>query len=418
MARVTNWAGNHAFRGRIHEPASVDQLREIVSKAPKIHALGSRHSFHDIADADELVSLDGLPEEVAVDRERRTVTVNAGIRYGTLARALEREGFALHNMASLPHISVGGAVATATHGSGDGCGNLATAVAGVELVTSDGEVHHFERGDADFPGVVVHLGALGVVTRLTLDIEPSYLMRQQVFEHLAWDHVLDRFEEFTASAYSVSLFASYGDDIEEVWLKSRVESATPAPPLTEFFGVPVATVNLHPVPALSAENCTVQLGEVGAWADRLPHFRVDSVPASGNELQSEYMVAREHAVEAIRAIRAIAHVFRGQIWTAEIRTATADDLWLSTAYGRDTVCLHFSWHSDPAAVERFLPEVEAALASFEPRPHWGKIFRIPWSEIAPRYPRLADFRALAARLDPRGAFRNDFLERTIFTEQR
>lgn len=416
MQAVTkNWAGNYAYRAtRIHEPATLDELRAIVARAPKIHALGSRHCFNDIADSGELVSLDGLDQGIEIDRESGTATVPAGIRYGELARALEREGLALHAMASLPHISVAGAVATATHGSGDANGNLATAVSALELVTSEGEIVTVARGDDDFPGMVVGLGALGIVTRLTIDVQPSYLMRQQVFEHLAWDVLFDRFDDVTSGAESVSLFTNYGDAIDEVWLKSRVDPEQPRPLLDEFLGARAATRKLHPVPELSPENCTEQLGVPGCWADRLPHFRMDAVPASGNELQSEYMVPRRHAVEAIRAVRELAPTFRPHLWTSEIRTVAADDLWLSSAYGTDTVCLHFSWRNDPAAVDRVLPALEAALAPFSPRPHWGKLFLATASELEPRYERLPDFRRLAERLDPRGAFRNAFLERHVF----
>ncbi|MBA3378616.1 MAG: FAD-binding protein, partial [Chloroflexia bacterium] len=187
MSHGTNWAGNHTYRATtLHRPASVEELREIVRRAPRIHALGSRHCFNDIADSTELVSIDAIDSPVEIDREAMTVTVGASIRYGTLAAAIQREGFALHNMASLPHISVVGAVSTATHGSGDALRNLATAVAMIDLVTSDGEMMSVKRGDPDFDGMVVGLGALGVVTRLTVDIEPTYDVRQVVYEDLGW----------------------------------------------------------------------------------------------------------------------------------------------------------------------------------------------------------------------------------------
>ena len=140
MAEV-NWAGSYEYRaGRLHRPATLEQVREIVAGAPRVRVLGSRHSFSDIADSAELISLDALPANPSVDRAAGTVTVGASIRYGELAAVLETEGLALRNLASLPHISVAGAVATATHGSGDANGNLATAVAGLELVTSGGEL--------------------------------------------------------------------------------------------------------------------------------------------------------------------------------------------------------------------------------------------------------------------------------------
>ncbi|HEX6743430.1 MAG TPA: FAD-binding protein, partial [Solirubrobacteraceae bacterium] len=170
MAQLANWAGNHVYRAaEVHRPATLEQVREIAARAPRVHALGTRHSFSDVGDATELVALDAVPAEVDVDRQAGAVTCSAWLRYGELAEALAEHGVALHNLASLPHISIAGAIATATHGSGDANGNLATAVRAVELVTSDGEVLTVARGEPDFDGVVVGLGALGVVARVTLD---------------------------------------------------------------------------------------------------------------------------------------------------------------------------------------------------------------------------------------------------------
>lgn len=410
-----NWAGNYTYRAtRVHQPTSVDELREVVAGAPKLHALGSRHSFNDIADSAELVSLELLDQRMEIDRNASTVTVSAGTRYGALAQALEREHLALHNMASLPHISVAGAIATATHGSGDANGNLSTAVAALELVTSDGDLLWVSREDEDFAGMVVGLGALGVITRLTLDVQPSYWVRQQVFEHLDWDVLFDRFDEVTSSADSVSLFTDYGETVDQVWLKSRVDPERPKPLLDNFLGALAASRSLHPVATLSAANCTEQLGVPGAWADRLPHFRMEATPATGEEIQAEYMLPRRFAVAALQTVRDLATVIRPHLWISEVRTVAADDLWLSTAYRTDTVCIHFSWKPDPSAVERLVPVVEAALAPFEARPHWGKVFVATASELERRYERLPDFRRLTESMDKRGAFRNDFLDRHVF----
>jgi xylitol oxidase len=415
VATATNWSGTYTYRARrVHEPATIDELQRIVASAEKIHALGSRHSFNDVADSAELVSLAGIDPDLRIDRETMTVTASGGIRYGDLAQALEREGLALHNMASLPHITVAGSVATATHGSGDRNGNLATTVVGLELVTSDGESVTAAHGDPDFPGMVVNLGALGVVTRITLRVEPTYLVRQQAFERLPWGEVERHFNDIMASATSVSLFTDYGESVNQVWLKHRVADGDNDQLPESFHGALAATVRTHPVATLSAESCTEQLGIPGAWLDRIPHFRMDFTPSAGAEIQSEYMVPREHAVAAIRAVRELGEIVRAPLMIAEVRTVSADDLWLSTAYRRDTVCLHFTWNPDAAAVERALPALEVALEPFEPRPHWGKLFLAAADELSPRYERMADFRALAERLDPRGAFRNAFLDRHVF----
>jgi xylitol oxidase len=406
-----NWAGTHRYRARrLHRPRTVEELQEVVAGARNVRVLGSRHSFTDLPDAEDLVSLDGLPADVAVDRAAGTVSFGAALRYGDLAEALHAEGVALHNLASLPHISVAGAVATATHGSGDRNGNLATAVAGLEIVTSGGEVVAAARGDADFDGMVVALGALGAVTRVTLDVEPAYEVRQRVFEGLAWDALHAHFDAITAAGYSVSVFTRWGETTDQVWLKTRVTDA-PEEVRGDLFGAPAATVDRHPILGIDPVNCTPQVGRSGAWSERLPHFRMGFTPSAGEEIQSEYLLPRRHAAGAIDAVRAIAGVVRPVLQVSEIRTIAADRLWLSPQYGQDTVGIHFTWAREPEAVARVLVDVEAALAPFAARPHWGKTFHAGAETIAPLYERLADFRALRDRLDPRGAFVNAWLER-------
>jgi alditol oxidase len=410
---LANWAGNYTYRAaELHQPSTVEEVRELVARAPRVRVLGSRHSFNDIADSAELVSLEGLPAGVAVDRAASTVSFSAGLRYGELAEALEAESLALHNLASLPHISVAGAVATATHGSGEANGNLATAVAALELITSEGEVVTAARGDDDFDGMVVGLGALGAVTRIALDVEPAYRVRQRVFEGLDWDALLQSFDAIAATGYSVSVFTRWGDDVDQVWVKSRATDE-PEQVLAELFGAVASTVDRHPILGLDPVNCTPQLGVPGGWADRLPHFRMGFTPSNGDELQSEYHLPRRHAVAAIEALRALADTIRPVLQVTELRTIAADRLWMSPQYEQDTIAIHFTWAPEQEAVERVLVDVEAALAAFGARPHWGKVFLAGASVIAGLYERVPDFAALAQRLDPRGAFRNDWLERHV-----
>jgi alditol oxidase len=408
-----NWAGTHRYRARrLHRPRTVEELQEVVAGARSVRVLGSRHSFTDLPDADELVSLDGLPADVAVDRAAGTVSFGAALRYGDLAEVLHAEGVALHNLASLPHISVAGAVATATHGSGDGNGNLATAVAALEMVTSGGEVVAAARGDPDFDGMVVALGALGAVTRVTLDVEPAYEVRQRVFERLAWDALHAHLDAITSAGYSVSVFTRWGETTDQVWVKTRVTDAAEET-CGDLFGAPAATVDRHPILGIDPVNCTPQLGRPGAWSDRLPHFRMGFTPSAGDEIQSEYVLPRRHGAAAIDAVRAIGDAVRPVLQVSEIRTIAADRLWLSPQYGQDTVAIHFTWTREPEAVARVLVDVEAALAPFDARPHWGKAFHAGAETIAPLYERLADFRVLRDRLDARGAFVNAWLERRL-----
>lgn len=399
---MRNWGGSYEYRaGTVHRPASLEELQEIVARAPRIRVLGSRHSFSDVGDSEELVELDGLPGDVEVVGDG-TVTVPGHLRYGALAERLKAEGLALHNLGSLPHISVAGAIATATHGSGTG--NLATAVAGLELVTSAGEVVSVRRGAPDFDGMVVGLGALGAVTRVTLDVEPAYEIRQRVFTGLPWDAVPDVF----GAAYSVSVFTRWGETTDQVWLKARGE------PPDDLPGARAAAGHVHPIPGMNPAHCTRQLGEPGPWSDRLPHFRMGFTPSAGEEIQSEYLVPLEHAAAAIEAVRGIGDALRPALQIAELRTVTADALWMSPQHGQDTLGIHFTWTREPELVTRLAGALEVVLAPFAPRPHWGKRFLAGAATIADRYERLPDFITLAERLDPRGAFRNAWLERHVF----
>ena len=351
---LRNWAGNLAYRAAaLHRPETTEQLRAVLAGARRIRVLGSRHAFNDIADADALVSLEALPRDIAVDPAAGTVSCSGAVRYGELAEALADSGLALHNLASLPHISVAGAVATATHGSGDGHGNLATAVAALELVTAEGELVSARRGDPEFDGLVVGLGALGAVTRVTLDARPGYEVRQRVFEGLAWDALAEHLDAIFAAGDSVSVFTRWADDVDQVWVKTRV-GAAPEEPRADLFGARPATVERHPILGLDPVNCTAQLGRPGPWADRLPHFRMGFTPSAGDELQTEYLVPRRHAVAAIAALRELSGAIRPLLQVTELRTIAADELWMSPQHGEATLGIHFTWQPDQPAVERLL----------------------------------------------------------------
>lgn len=414
---TTNWAGNLTYRAaHIAEPADEDALTSILTQARRdgttVRVLGSRHSFNDVADTDGIiVSLAALAraDRVEVAPDRASVRIPAGIRYGDLVPVLEREGLALSNLASLPHISVAGAVQTGTHGSGDRVGALGTQVAAVELLTAAGERVTIRRGDGDFPGAVVGLGAIGIVTHLVLDVEPDYTVAQTVYEGVRWDDALARFDELTGAGDSVSLFTRWTDPdvIDQVWVKARTTSH---PDDLSGFGARAADGPRHPIPGIDPTPSTAQEGAPGPWYDRLPHFRLAFTPSAGEELQSEYLVARADAVAAIQAVRALAGRISPLLLTCEVRTMAADDLWLSPAYGRPTVGIHFTWQRDEEAVRALLPALEAALPE-STRPHWGKIFTLQGDEVRRRYPRFDDFAALRARLDPDRRFVGDYLAR-------
>ncbi|GAA2854849.1 alditol oxidase [Streptosporangium fragile] len=419
-----NWAGNITYgAARFHRPGSVGELQELVAGSRAVRALGTRHSFNEIADCPggDAVSLDGLPGAPELDPAHGTVTVGAGTRYGELSRWLHGEGYALRNLGSLPHISVAGACATATHGSGDANGNLATAVSAVELVTADGELAVLSREkDGDrFAGAVVALGALGVVTRLTLDVVPAFDVRQYVYENLPWERLEEHFEEIMSAAYSVSLFTGWRDRvIDQVWVKRREGDPGAWEPAPRWLDATAATADLHPLPGMPAVNCTAQLGVPGPWYDRLPHFRLDFTPSSGEELQSEYLLPRRHAVAALHALDGVRDVMAPVLQVSEIRTVAADDLWLSPAYREDVVGVHFTWKKDWPAVRRVLGAVEEALEPFEARPHWGKLFTMSPERVRSLYGRLPDFRELTGEYDPAGKFRNPFVDEVFFAGER
>jgi xylitol oxidase len=405
-----NWAGNHAYRAdSVLTPHTVDEVREAVAAATHVKALGSRHCFNDIADSPGGVLLDLRALDVPVEIGDGTVTVGGSARYGDFAEQLHAAGFALPNLASLPHITVAGSVATGTHGSGHRQPGLASAVSAIELVTANGELRTFTRGHAEFPGLVVGLGALGVVTRLTLDVVPAFDVRQDVFDGLPWEAAGRHFDEIEDAGYSVSLFTNWvNDTIDQVWVKSRVDAFTERAGL---FGAVPADGPRHPAHAagIPAGNCTPQLGVPGPWHERLPHFALAFTPSVGDELQSEYFVPYGDAVAAVRAVRELGDLLAPVLLVSEIRAIAGDELWLSPCHGGDRVALHFTWQPRQPEVEAVLPVLEERLAAFGARPHWGKLFH-----TAGRYPRMAQFRTLATELDPAGKFRNPFLERHVF----
>jgi alditol oxidase len=419
VRRPTNWARNVEFGAqRLHQPASLDDLRRIVEAAHRVRALGTGHSFNRIADSDEdMVSVAGLPPHAVIDADRATVTVTAGMRYAEVAEALRGSGFALANLASLPHISVAGAIATGTHGSGDTLGALATAVAGLRMVGPQGDVVELSRhaDPENFPGAAVSLGALGVVVDVTLDLVPSYTVSQYVYEGLSLSTVAGSFDDVFGSAYSVSVFTDWNTDDAAAWLKVKQQEGPQEPndgpiPGPAWLGARPAPAARHPVPGMSASHCSQQLGVPGPWHERLPHFRPEFTPSNGEELQSEFLLPRSAAPAAIGALRTLGPVLRPALQISEIRTVAADALWLSPAYGRDTVAFHFTWIDDAQAVAPALAAVEERLIALAGRPHWGKLFGTPLDQVAAGYVRAVEFRQLMLSHDPEGKFRNAFVD--------
>ncbi len=416
-----NWAGNYQYRApHLYTPATVDEVQKIVAGAKKVKALGTRHSFNSIADSpDTQISLEHLQQldKLAIDKGARTVTVFGAVRYGQLAPKLQKQGFALHNLASLPHISVAGARSTATHGSGNKNGNLATVVSALEFITAEGDLVSLSRShDGDhFLGAVVDLGALGIVTKVTLDIQPTFDVSQVVYENLPFAALERHLDEIFAAGYSVSLFTDWQNHrATQVWIKSRVGAVhNPASP--EFYGARLATVNLHPLAGHSAENCTEQLGVPGPWYERLPHFRMAFTPSSGAELQTEYFVPRDKAYQAILAVETLGDQITPHLFITELRTIDADQLWMSPCYRRPSLAIHFTWKPEWPDVKRVLPLIEAQLAPFDAKPHWAKLFTMPAARLQSLYPKVKQYKELMASYDPNAKFRNEFLASHLYS---
>ena len=415
---MRNWSEHVEFSAAsFAEPGTLGDLQALVASSDRIRALGTAHSFNDIADTTGIhVSVAGLPRGIEIDASHDVARVSAGMRYGEAARLLHERGWAVHNMASLGHISVAGTIATGTHGSGDRNPTLSASVRGLEIVTATGDLARLsaETDPDGFAGTIVSLGALGVVTTVDLAIEPAFDIRQYVFDDVSHAALLADFDTTFGSAYSVSFFTCWAPGlVGQVWMKRRGDTDGEWLEPGILDGT-LADGKRHPLPGHDAIHCTEQGGVAGPWHERLPHFRLDFTPSSGDELQTEYLVPRDRAIAILRDLEVLAPRIHPLLHVSEIRTMCADDLWLSGAYGRDTVGIHFTWQRRPEVLG-LLPDLDAFFAGRGGRPHWGKLYDASAASITTRYPRFADFVALVERMDPTGKFRNRTLDALLST---
>lgn len=415
--KISNWAGNLTYtNSSIVYPSTTEEIQQLVKKNDKVKVSGTRHCFNDIADSSGVfISLRDMKKIISIDKAAQTVTVEAGITYGELSPWLNERGYALHNLASLPHISIAGAIATATHGSGIKNGNLSTTVLALEIVNGNGDIIHLSKNDEDFYAVVVGLGAFGIITKITLQLQSAFTMRQYVYERLPLQSLQTHFDAIVGAAYSVSLFTDWNKDhISTVWIKSHIDDSNHAVAKDNFFGAPACIENVHPIPGVAAENCTEQMGVPGHWYERLPHFKMGFTPSSGIELQAEYFVPYQYAADAVFTIQKMGDLIRPHLLISEIRTIDADNFWLSPCYKQSCVAIHFTLKQETDAVLQLLPKIENALAPYFAKPHWGKLFTIAPEKLAALYPKLDDFRKLITQYDPQKKFSNAFLERNIY----
>lgn len=411
-----NWSGTVQYESSsLHFPRSSEALARIIKENDRVKVLGTGHAFSRIADTTGAhISLDEMKAIFPIDHEHQTVSFEAGVTFKELAEYLERQGYAIANYASLPHISIAGAIATATHGSGEKNGSLATLVREFELVDGRGEVHHISKDKTPdlFAASVVSLGVLGVVTRITLDILPRFTIRQDVYKNVDAQTVLDSFDEVQDMGYSVSLFTKWQNpkSLEKLWIKSIVED-----PAREFpqmlFGGTWSNENLHPCSGESAERCTPQCGVSHSANYSLPHFLGEETPSSGNEIQTEFFVPRSKTQEAMQALLNNGHIFTDDIiHVSEVRTIAPDNHWMSPFYEQESVGIHFTWKNEPEKLASVISQVQKilqdAIGDTPLRAHWAKVHNL--SDIRSSLPRFDDFRGLIRVYDPQGKFRNGY----------
>jgi alditol oxidase len=417
MQPRTNWAGNLTYStDNLLTPKNIAELQEAIKKCKKLRGLGTKHCFNKIADSDQnQISSSAFNKVVSLDKINNTVTVEAGIKYGEFCKYLDDNGYALHNLASLPHISVAGACATSTHGSGIKNGSLATAVVAIEFVNGKGELVQLtkEKDGGEFLGAVVNLGALGMVTKLTLGLQPTFKMKQVVYQNLPMSELENNFEAIMSAGYSVSLFTDWKNkNVSEVWIKSKSDDMKNVAPT--FYGATLATKNLHPIEALDPVNCTEQMAVEGPWYERMPHFKMGFTPSSGKELQSEFFIPFENAFQGLMAIEKLNEKVSPHLMITEVRAIAADDLLMSPFYKKACVAFHFTWKQEIEAVNAVLPFIEQALAPYNPRPHWGKVFTMQPAVLQSRIEKLHEFTSLMSKHDPEGKFRNAFIDVNLF----
>jgi alditol oxidase len=408
---MQNWSKNVDFNDRAYlQPESLAQLQELIGTNQKIRARGTAHCFNEIANTSSYaINLSQMPKTISVDAVKKSVLVAAGLTYGELAPILHAQGWALSNMASLPHISIAGSISTGTHGSGIKNQNLANQVLALDLVTAEGEIRHIDRTNPAFNALVVGLGLGGVVYQYELKLEPTYGIRQVIYPDIPLDVLQRNFDQIMGTAYSVSYFTDWGSaQIGNLWCKFRDHEVIPE----SVGGSTKADKKYHPIPSVDPVACTEQLGVAGDWHDRLSHFKLEFIPSVGEEIQTEFFVDRKDASAAIEAVAQLGAEITSLLWITELRTIAADNLWLSGAFERDTLAIHFTWKKDDA-IYPIIAKVEAALRPFNYRPHWGKVFTADAGYLKSVYPRLGEFKALVEALDPTRKFENSFTRSSL-----
>lgn len=405
--RLHNWGGNFNYSTQnIQYPRSVAEVQQIVKNAGKLRVVGSRHSFSKIADSEcTMLSTIGLNKIIGINGSIPSVTVQGGLTYTDLLTSLNTAGFALPNLASLAEISVGGAASTNAHGTGVANQALANHIRSMEIVLANGSLLTIGPNDPRLKGMAAGLGAFGVVTQLELKLVPAFNITTYTYVNMPVQNSYENFAALQNMGFGVLLVNMF--TAPDAWniaiVYARSDANNTAMLTSNLFGGTLVSQTTQP--SYLALLSIAQIGLSGV---------------DGNEIQTEYFVPISKAVEAIKAVTAVANstnIFPSLATAFVIRTIASDDLWMSEYYGNDTmVAIHFSWQNNVTAVEAVLPQLERAMIPYGARPHWGKMFTMEPEDFLPHYPKVNEFKKLAEQLDPKGKFRNEFLEENVWTE--
>lgn len=403
---MKNWSRNVEFQDLAYlQPSSLQELQEVIRENERIRVRGTAHCFNQIADTSAVsVNLSHMPEVIEIDGRVPSVTVSAGMTFGQLAPRLNQEGWALSNLASLPHISIAGSVATGTHGSGITNQNLANQILSLHVVLEDGTLKKISKGEELFDPLVVGLGLGVVVYKYEMKIEKTFNIRQVIYEEISRIELQRDFDSIMSSAYSVSYFTDWSNlGRGNLWCKFRASEIIP----DSIAGSKKANQKYHPIPSFNPEACTDQLEIPGPWHERLPHFKLEFTPSAGDEIQSEFFLDIKDASDAISALEKIASEIYPLLWISEIRTIAADNLWLSGSYHRTTAAIHFTWKRSDA-IYPLIKKIETLLSQFAYRPHWGKAFFARPDYLKRVFPQVDEFKKVIMGLDPSQKFSNSF----------
>lgn len=429
MSTVRNWAGNQVcVPDGVVQPSSVDEVASFVRRAHdggrRVKVIGAGHSFTGVAMTNgSMLSLDRLGRVLDVDPATGQVRVEAGIRLHRLNEELAGVGLAMPNLGDIDRQSIAGAMSTATHGTGLAFGNVATTVVAMQLVTGAGEVVRCsadERPDV-WRTARVGIGALGIVTEVTLQCVPAFnLHAHEAIEPLA--DVLDDFTAFIASTDHVELYCMPGARRCQTKRNTRTDApARPQPRLAyvrdkwigENLGFGVVCRVGRRFPSLAPKVASLV---TAAAAERELVDRSDKVfcsPRRVKFVEMEYGIPIDAVPDAVRRVGDVARTLGfPPLFPIEVRASAGDDIALSTAHGRTSGWIAVHQYRG-APYEAYFRAVEAIMDDYHGRPHWGKLHYQTATTLRRRYPRWDDFAELRARLDPRGVFRNDELDRIL-----